>query len=60
MRSIFIQFKDRQMISANSILNNPALIPSLIKNLNDLLDKVPYYKIKSPSLVKLIEEILTL
>ena len=34
MRTIFIQFKDNKMIAASAILNNPALIPSLINGLN--------------------------
>lgn len=55
LRSIFLQFKDKQMIEANAILSNPALIPSFINSLNELFNKTPYYQIKSRSLVKLIE-----
>lgn len=55
LRSIFLQFKDKQMIEANAILSNQALIPSFINSLNELFNKTPYYQIKSRSLVKLIE-----
>lgn len=34
MRSISIQFKEKNMLESNSILSNPALIPSFIKSLN--------------------------
>lgn len=60
MRTIFVQFKDAKMISASAVLNSPALIPSLINALYELLSKVPYHKISSNSLIKLIEEILNL
>jgi hypothetical protein len=58
MRSISIQFKEKNMLESNSILSNPALIPSFIKSLNELFNKASYFQIKSQSLVKLIEEIL--
>lgn len=55
LRSIFLQFKDKQMMEANPILNNPALIPSLINCLNELFNKTSYFEIKSMSLIKLVE-----
>lgn len=58
MRAVFMQFKDKQMIAANAILSSPALLPNFISSVAELLCKTPYYQIRSPSLVKLLEEII--
>jgi hypothetical protein len=60
MRTVFTQFKDSKMIKTSAVLGSPALIPSLINALFQLFANVHYHKIKSPSLIKLIEEILIL
>jgi len=33
MKTIFLQFKDRQMISAHAILNNPSIIPTFVNSI---------------------------
>lgn len=59
MRVIIMHFKDKQMITAHIILNSPSLIPSIINALNEIFSKTSYYRIKSPNLIKLIEELIS-
>lgn len=49
--------KDPKELAANPIIQKPAMIPMLISSVYQMFNQLPYHKIKSPSLIKVIEEI---
>ena len=56
LRALVNNVKDAKALSSNRIIQKPMMIPLLVSSVQQILSQVPYHKIKSPSLIKLIEE----
>ena len=60
LRALIANIRDPQILSTNSIIKKPMLIPFLINSIEQLFIAMPYQKIKSYSLIRLIEEVYDL
>lgn len=57
LRALTANVRDPQILSTNLIIKKPMLIPFLISSVEQLFTATPYQKIKSYSLIRLIEEV---
>ena len=57
LRALIAQIRDPQFLSTNLLIKRPMLVPFLINSVEQLFSVMPYQKIKSYSLIRLIEEI---
>lgn len=58
MRTIFQYYKDPKILSTHHIIKNKDLLLILINSIYSINLYCPHYQIRSPSLIKLMEEIL--